>query len=100
VWTTGTFTSVAPGCDNQTCPIEGGDYVSAIHAVAGGQRIDWDTFASTGWDGFSFTTDTEPVYLDVFVDGARRPDLVSFPGSPEGKPQSPPASPFAVTSAQ
>jgi hypothetical protein len=98
VWTTGTFTSLTPGCTNQGCPLEVGDFVSRAENVTGGQRIDWDTFASTGWDGFSFTTDTEPIYFDVYIDGARHPELFSFPEAPSGSDTSPAATPFGISS--
>jgi hypothetical protein len=99
LWTTGHFTSVTPGCINQVCPLEAGDFVSTAYAVPGGERIDWDTFASDGWDGFSFTTDTEPVFFDVFVDGQARPDLYLFPSAlNEGTPLSPASTPFGMSS--
>jgi len=98
IWTTGHFTSLTPGCVNQACPLESGDYVSGITSVTGGERIDWDTDASTGWDGFSFTTDTEPVFFDVFIDGNRHPELFVFAGAPSGKPANPAESPFGMSS--
>lgn len=100
VWTTGHFTAFTPGCTNGKCPLENGDYVSAVQNIAGGERVDWDTYASDGWDGFSFTTDTEPVYLDVFVDGQRRADLFFFPSATNGSaPTTPATAPFGVNSA-
>ena len=98
LWTSGTFTSLTPGCVDDLCPLESGDYVSGIQTVSGGQRIDWDTFASTGWDGFSFTTDTEPVYFDVYIDGARHPELFYFAEAPTGTTTTPASSPFAISS--
>ncbi|HUB05496.1 MAG TPA: hypothetical protein VMB50_00760 [Myxococcales bacterium] len=99
VWTSGHFTSQTIGCVNDVCPLEAGDFVSAPYDVPGGQRIDWDTFASDGWDGFAFTTDTEPLYFDVHVDGSPRPDLVLFPSAPNGgTPLSPAATPFGMSS--
>ncbi len=100
VWTTGTFTSLTPGCTNLACPLESGDFVSRAENVTGGQRIDWDTFASTAWDGFSFTTDTEPIYFDVYIDGARHPELFFFPEAPSGADTSPAATPFGISSSQ
>ncbi len=88
-WTTGHFTSLTPGCDGQVCPLEAGDFVSSILVVSGGERIDWNTSASTGWDGFSFAVDTEPVYFDVFIDGARHPELFYFPARPKARRASP-----------
>jgi hypothetical protein len=98
VWTTGTFTSLIPGCANDVCNLETGDFVSTAADVPGGQRIDWDTFASSGWDGFAFTTDTEPLYFDVYIDGERHPELFAFPQYPTGADSSPAASPFAISS--
>jgi len=98
VWTTGHFTSLTPGCTNQACPLESGDYVSGINVISGGERIDWNTNASTGWDGFSFATDAEPLYFDVFVDDNRQPNLFVFSQAPGGQPGSPAASPFGIKS--
>jgi len=86
VWTAGHFTSVVPGCADRSCALEDDDYLSAVQHVAGGERIDWDTNASIGWDGFSFTTDTEPLYIELNVDGEARPDLLEFlaAGRPSG----------------
>jgi hypothetical protein len=99
VWTTGKFTAVTPGCSNQVCPLESGDYVSSVTPVQGGQRIDWNTYASTGWDGFGFSTDTEPIYLSTWVDGVTRSDLVYYSSTPNGAATNPPAIPFAASSA-
>jgi len=100
IWTTGHFTSLTPGCLNNACPLETGDYVSPIIDLGNAQRIDWNTIASDGWDGFSFTTDTEPVLFEVWVDGAQRPDLFLFPEAPGGQPSSPAANPFGIKSTQ
>jgi hypothetical protein len=100
VWTTGHFTTLIPGCANSNCPLEPGegDFVSAAQAVNGGQRVDWDTIASTGFDGFDFSTDAEPVYADVYVDGMHTPSVVFFPSADTGAVASPTALPFAATS--
>ena len=87
VWTAGHFISVVPGCADGSCALEEDDYLSAVQHVAGGERIDWDTNASIGWDGFSFTTYTEPLYFELNVDGQARPDLLEFLAS--GRPSSP-----------
>ena len=81
-WTAGHFTSVIPGCDDGSCALEEGeDHLSAVEQVAGGERIVWDTVVWNGWDGFSFTTDAEPLYLELLVDGRARPDLLDFRGA-------------------
>ena len=98
VWTQGHFTSLTPGCANGDCPLEQGDFVSNVEQVTGGERIDWDTFALDGWDGFSFTTDSEPVYFDVYVDGSRHPELVQFPSGMGNL--HPATSPFAASTAK
>ena len=87
--TDGRFVAVAPGCANAACHLEDGDWVSGSV-----QRIDWDTYASVGLDGFDVTTDGAPAYLDVFVDGIRRADLV-YLGSAGGAIH-PTAAPFAI----
>jgi hypothetical protein len=81
IWTTGRFVGVTPGCAADACPLEDGDWVSNPIDVQGGQRIDWDTYASVGLDGFDVTTDGAPVVLDIFVDGDRRADLVFLGGA-------------------
>jgi hypothetical protein len=98
VWTTGHFTSLTPGCLNAACPLESGDYVSGVIEVAGGERIDWDTVASTGWDGFSFTTDTEPIYFDIYIDGRQHPEVFFFASTPDGTTSTPASTPFGMSS--
>jgi hypothetical protein len=78
VWTPGHFLSFSPGCDDRSCDLEAGDHVSAVESVAGGERIDWDTLAKNGWDGFSFSTDGSPLYFEVNVDGQPRPELLEL----------------------
>jgi hypothetical protein len=96
VWTTGTFTSVTPGggagCD---CALESGDVVDGPVSVRGGQRIDFDTIATTGLDGFDFVASTEPVFFDLLIDGQRLPQLVFF-GS-NGATSSAGTMPFGLT---
>jgi hypothetical protein len=81
VWTTAVIDSVTPGCQGQ-CDLESGDVVSAPTAVTGGYRVDFDTVASTGLDGFDFTVTAEssqqPVYFDLLVDGVRNEQLVFY----------------------
>ena len=97
IWTSGRFTSVTPGCGASACPLEDGDYVSAPIAISQGERIDWDTYASVGFDGFDVTTDGGEVYVDALVDGARRADLVYLPLAAQGgHVVSPTLFPFAV----
>jgi hypothetical protein len=97
MWTTGTFSNQVPGCTNNFCALESGDYLSAPYPTAGGQRIDWDTFASDGLDGFEVTTDTTPVYFDMFIDGVRHPNLVFYPDAAQaGAITNPTAIPFGI----
>lgn len=98
MWTTGTFSNQVLGCTNDACPLESDDFVSAPYATTGGQRIDWDTFASDGLDGFEVTTDTVPVYFDVYIDGVHYPNLVFYPDATQaGAISSPAAIPFGIT---
>jgi hypothetical protein len=100
VWTTGTFNDLIPGCANSACPLEPdqGDFVSDILTVSGGQRIDWDTIASTGYDGFDVAIATDPVYFDAFIDGNHAANLVFYP-SLQGTDASPSSLPMAVSGA-
>jgi hypothetical protein len=99
VSTAGHFLTFSPGCDDGSCDLEDGDHVSGVQKVAGGERIDWDTLAKDGWDGFSFTTDGAPLHFDVNVDGRARPELLELvtwnepyvPPSRVGAPSFPPA---------
>jgi hypothetical protein len=99
IWTSGHFTSLVPGCGDGSCALEKmGDYVSAIRRLpGGGERIDWVTTASEGWDGFSFTADSEPVFFDVNVEGEPRSDLFAFPAAGVG-PSTPASNPFGIAS--
>jgi len=74
VSTAGHFVAFAPGCDDGSCDLEPGDHVSGVQKVPGGERIDWDTLAMDGWDGFSFATDSAPLHFEVSVDGRPCPD--------------------------
>jgi hypothetical protein len=85
VWTGGTFTAVTPGCADNLCALEAGDVVTApVNENGGGQRIDFDTFAADGLDGFDFQVDNEPVYFDFYIDGEHHPELVFFPATDNG----------------
>jgi hypothetical protein len=83
VWTTGSFSNVVAGCSDGSCPIESdtGDWVDGPNTVTGGQRIDFDTIATVGFDGFDFTVSTEPVFFELQIDGQEQPSLVFFSSS-------------------
>jgi hypothetical protein len=98
MWTPGGhFTNQVIGCSNNFCPLENGDFISTPRATTGGERIDWDTFANDGLDGFEVTTDTLPIYLDVIIDGSRLPMLVFYPDA-NGQLETVTKIPFGVTS--
>jgi hypothetical protein len=98
MWTTGTFTNQLVGCAGGFCAIEPGDFVSTPYKVSTGERIDWDTFASDGNDGFEVETSSEIVYFDLFIDGKRIPSLVFFPDATKnGSIANPSAIPFGMT---
>jgi hypothetical protein len=84
VWTPGRFVTVVRGCNSSVCPLEQGDLVSVPVTVAGGERIDFDSFATDGLDGFDFVVTAEPVYFDLYIDGVRYPNLVFFPATDLG----------------
>ncbi len=98
VWTTGTFTIVTQGCVQGACPLEFDDYVSPVATLTGGQRIDFDAFATTGIDGFDFAASPDPIYFDLLIDGKRYPNLVFFPATDNGgQISNVGASPFGLT---
>jgi len=97
VWTPGVFDGFVPGCNGNACPLEANDYVSGpMAAPGGGQRIDWDTFASTGIDGFDFLATAEPIYFDMIIDGQRYPQLTVFADALTGQLASAPSLPFGL----
>jgi hypothetical protein len=97
VWTPGVFDSVTPGCFQNACPLESDDFLSSpISLSSGGERIDWDTFATTGLDGFDFTATGEPIYFDMFIDGVRYPALTVFTDGSTGQLASAPGLPFGL----
>jgi hypothetical protein len=84
LYTQGNFTSVAAGCSGNFCALEPDDLISTVKSVNGGQRIDFDTFASDGLDGLDFVVDTVPAIFQLNVDGASDPSLVFFPATDNG----------------
>jgi hypothetical protein len=99
VWTTAVIDGITPGCAGQSCALEGGDTVSAPTAVTGGYRVDFSANATVGIDGFDFTVTAEsanqPVYFDLYIDGARYPTLVFF--SSAGQAATTASLPFGLT---
>lgn len=99
VWTRGTFVSKTDGCEARICPLETDDLISAVRTLGtGGQRIDWDTFATDGLDGFDFIADNLPVFFQLRIDFADRADLTFFPATGNGGRLTNPAGmPFGLT---
>jgi hypothetical protein len=95
VWTGGTFDSLTPGCADNACPLENDDFLSAVTPVSGGAVITFDTFTTTGLDGFDFTATTEPVFFDLNIDGQAYPTLVFFPSA--GAASNPDNIPFGLS---
>jgi hypothetical protein len=96
VWTSGHFRSMNPGCGG-ACPLEGDDWVSANYAVTGGERIDFDTYASTGIDGFDFVVDTEPAIFDTYISGIQYQDRMFFVSGDTGQLSHTTTFPFGLT---
>ena len=84
VWTQGNFAAVTIGCTAGFCPLDADSHVSGVNPVPGGNRVDWDTFATDGLSGFDFAIDTVPAYFDLFIDDVRHPELVEFPATAHG----------------
>jgi hypothetical protein len=97
IYTAGNFTSVTPGCANNFCALEAGDYVSPPTPTTGGTRIDFDTIATTGLDGLDFIVDSEPVYFDLNIDGVPYPNLVLFTSGTTNQTTTAPGNPFGLT---
>ncbi|MFO0624078.1 MAG: hypothetical protein U0325_00560 [Polyangiales bacterium] len=98
VYTTGTFSRLAPGCAGEICPLASGDSVSAPITIPGGQRIDFSAGPTPGVAGFDFVTSAEPVYFELFVDGVARPEVVVFPDGSTGNAATPGENPFGLIS--
>ncbi len=96
IYTSGTFISENPGCGG-ICALEAGDYVSQPILTGGGERIDFDTFATDGLDGTDFVVSTEPVYFDLLIDGVRYPQLVFYTDAILNTSASPADIPFGLT---
>ena len=91
------FDRFAPGCGG-VCKLEEGDYVSRPIAVAGGQRIDFDTYTASGFDGIDFVASLEPVYFELYVDGRPANRVTFFPSAARGGQIAAPASnPFGLS---
>jgi hypothetical protein len=84
IYSPGAFSDVLVGCENDACPIESNDLVSAVYLVSGGERIDFDTMCADELDGIEFSVNAEPVYFDLWADGARQPMQVWFTAAPSG----------------
>lgn len=97
IYTTGHFSTVTPGCANNACALESGDSVSLPVLTSGGMRIDFDTTATTGIDGLDFVVDTEPVFFNLYIDGAPYPELVMFTDGSTHQNASAPSMPFGLT---
>ena len=99
VWTRGHITDLSPGCAGECALETATDYLSGVQPIEGGERVDWDTIATTLTDGFDLTTHNgEPLYVDLFVDGQHSPSVVFFTSAETDTVTSPAVLPFAVTS--
>ncbi len=97
IYTPGAFSNVSTGCSGSPgCPIEADDFVSQPYAVAGGERIDFDTFAIDEVDGIGFTVNVEPVFFDLYIDGQHRPMEVFFQSTATGQIANVAVIPFAL----
>jgi hypothetical protein len=92
IWSTGKLSSL------NGVTLEADDFLSPIRTdSSGAARVDWDTFASDGIDGFTVVTDTEPVIFDFYIEGLHYPNYVFFPdGSNGGTVSSVSAFPFGM----
>jgi hypothetical protein len=94
VYSASGFGSVDPGCVGNTCPLESDDYMAVANYSGGGQYIEFDTYASSGFDGVDFTTPADPVEFDLYIDGAQYPTAVYFTSN--GQPSNTDVFPFTL----
>ncbi len=99
IFTPGSFSDFAPGCADNSCPLESGDEIDApVDVVGGGQQITFTTTATDGLDGVDFAVTLEPVQFDIQINGNYYPDLVFFPDTDNGGQISTPSTiPFGLT---
>jgi hypothetical protein len=97
------FDSVTVGCVDGSCAFESGDSFRGPYSLAqGGQRIDFDTTASSGFDGMDFllnqSDDTVYFYLETNdVPDVTRVAFVSVDAQNNLQVSRPAAMPFALT---
>jgi hypothetical protein len=97
IYTLEYFDRFAPGCGG-VCRLEEGDYVSRPIAVAGGQRIDFDTYTASGFDGIDVVTSLEPAYFELYVDGRPANSVTFFPSAAQnGQIAVPATNPFGLS---
>jgi hypothetical protein len=95
----GHFVSSTPGCTDGSCPLERDDWISAPYALdGGGERIDFDTYATTGVDGIDFVVDSDPVMFDVQIDGYDNAPLIFFTEAGTAATSNPTTIPFNLVS--
>ena len=101
VYTDGTFVSVT-ACTDPSCASVAGDYISGPYTVPGGERVDFDSANVNGLDGMDFVVNGgqsgigEPVFFDLFIDGAYVPSAIVFTEASTGQPLSPSSIPFGL----
>jgi hypothetical protein len=81
IFTSGHFTRVVSGCDDNSCALESNDTVSGPVDVPHGQRIEFDTHTNQYFDGVDVVTDGAPIYLDGSIDGVSHPEAVLYPAA-------------------
>lgn len=97
IWTKGTFKSITPGCDDQSCEFEEGDEIVPQSIVDGGQYFGFKAKATTDLDGIDFSVDQEPVYFELLHEGFPTTTRVLFPKTENGGGMSQPEQiPFAL----
>lgn len=77
VWTTGTFIVMTGASTTNGCALTPDVTLGPVVPVTGGNRIDFTAVAGDV-DCIDVQTDVEPLYFDIFLDGARAPARVRY----------------------
>ena len=81
VRTRGHFINAQAGCYSFGCSEPLGVSAGAVAKTSDGESFSFTGAATDKEEGIELTVDSLPIYLDLAIDGARRPELVSMPGA-------------------
>jgi hypothetical protein len=100
IFSAGGFSSITVGCAGNACATATIDFVSQPYNVPGGQRVDFDFLGPQTPAGFDadvlVNSAAEPLFFDLFEDGAPVPQSTQFTASPSNVVSTPAQMPFGA----